>query len=115
MTKFKRLYFDIGAEDGSNKELHRRVQEMLFAMGYEWASGAKEPILSKPYLNGGVIADNNGWMIIWTHSWSIKPKIGELIDVSWMAPIPDRETVTLGDRTYYKDELEAALSKINPV
>jgi len=38
---------------------------------------------------------------------------GEAIDISWM--LAEKETISIGDKKYYKDELETALKNINPI
>ena len=38
----------------------------------------------------------------------------EEIDIGWMVNM-QRQTITIGDKTYYEDELAEALSKIKPV
>ena len=104
---FKTMKFWIG----DDPECSKRVQEMLFNLGYIWGVGDKTIMyIDAPALYSepdGLIKKGD------TRAYFNSDENQE-INIDWLRS-DKRKTVTLGDKKYYEDELSEALSKINPV
>ena len=105
MKQFKAMKFWIG----DNPELSKKVQEILFGAGYHWYSGSTEQKTEPRYIR----TEPNGTMYHGCTSAYYVEAYGEAIDISWM--LAEKETISIGDKKYYKDELETALKNINPI
>ena len=106
MKQFKAMKFWIG----DNPELSKKVQEILFGLGYRWrGAGTSANDTTMFYIR----TDSDGLLSHGDRKTLMDEFSGETIDVSWM--VEERETITIGDNEYYKDELETALKNINPI
>jgi len=97
----KAMKFNIG----SDPALSEKVQNILFGMGYTWQSGAthvKETNSRTLYASDNIIFIGN----------MSKAHIKE-INIDWLRS--DRETVKVGDITFYKDEFEEATKDLRTV
>lgn len=104
--KFKEMKFNVKGDP----ELSRRVQEMMFDLGLKWGHNGREvQHIVQPYLY------NRGDIIYWSNgSYEFSNLLtGNEINIDWMRS--QRETITIGDKSYYLDEIEVALANINPI
>lgn len=106
---YKAMKFNIG----NNPEVSKRVQEILFELGYKWEPDAqKAKYTGEPYLFTGTYKDN---AITWNDDEeTFKSSTAEEINIEWMKPQP-KETVELNGKKYLKSELETALQHLKPV
>ena len=118
--RFSNMKFNIG----DDPQLAKSVQETLFASGYKWLSGGMVIQYTDKVrhlftnISGDIFfreaSDGDTYFSNCTDNY-------EEINIDWMRtyiePVkePVQETITIGDRTYIKSELEAALANINPV
>jgi hypothetical protein len=96
-----------------------KVQNYLFSNGYRWGGRYESaPYELKKGFKGDIcIFPEVRQFFFWD---LVKPFYFtevELIEkVSYeLKEIPKREVVTIGEKSYYKDELEVALKNINPI
>jgi len=113
MSKKKTKVIRIKSPDHS-----RKVQKHLFSLGYKWdnhlTSGVEVVNTENPTL---VILEDRK-VICWSEKLDLYPyQELELIEtISYeFKEIPKKEVVTIGEKSYYKDELEVALKNINPL
>ena len=105
-------------------EHSEKVQKHLFSLGYVWGDWKGKIGMDvrevrhteKPILE--ILEDRK--VIFWTYLYDYSrdhPHELELIEtVSYeLKEVPKKEVVTIGEKSYYKDELEVALKNINPI
>jgi len=96
---------------GDNPEVSETIQKHLFKLGAMWRffGGATIRNTEKPYLylSNGFITHGN------LESFFVADENKE-VDIEWMKPTK-RETVEIGGKRYYADDLADALSKIKEI
>jgi hypothetical protein len=113
MSKKKTKVIRIKSPDHS-----RKVQKHLFSLGYKWNTwntlGVEVMYIEKPVL---VIFEDRK-VISWSEKSDLYPyqelELFETVSYEFKE-IPKKEVVTIGEKSYYKDELEIALKNINPI
>lgn len=106
-----------GKGDGEEAKI---VQEVLFGMGYRW-SGYSQEI---KYLSSGYYTTDENGYIYWgaqdetCSSYNLSEKeafeLVKKIEYS-LSRVKKRETVKIGEHTYYKDEFEKAVANLQTV
>jgi hypothetical protein len=104
----------------NSPEHSEKVQKHLFSLGITWAYGST--VVQHTRANF-LTFDSNYKRILFYYFPSYKfeeftkHQEVELIEkVSYeLKEIPKKEVVTIGEKSYYKDELETALKNINPI
>jgi hypothetical protein len=92
-------------------EHSEKVQKHLFSLGYRW-DGCDQLIKNtdKPFLVF------QGKYLYWFDTDTDFPELELIETVSYeLKEVPKKEVVTIGEKSYYKDELEVALKNINPI
>jgi hypothetical protein len=102
-------------------EHSEKVQKHLSSLGYTWYGWSTDLnaviFVGKRFLT----FDSEIKRIYYTNSESLFNNLPnrevELIEtVSYeLKEVPKKEVVTIGEKSYYKDELEVALKNINPI
>jgi len=99
-------------------EHSEKVQDYLFSLGYTWAEG----ITAVMYTDAKFIVFDITSKIIYFVPFYRIEKIAEYQEVELIETVSyelkeilKREVVTIGEKSYYKDELEVALKNINPI
>jgi hypothetical protein len=99
-------------------EHSKMVQEHLFSLGYRWADGVTSVMYTEVSF---LIFKSSAKRIFYFPSYNYEKLSDwqevELIEtVSYeLKEVPKKEVVTIGEKSYYKDELEVALKNINPI
>jgi len=100
-------------------EHSRKVQEHLFSLGYKWGGTNSTDVIS--IFPETIVFYSTSKKIYYFVAKKCETLLGyqevELIEtVSYeLKEIPKKEVVTIGEKSYYKDELEVALKNINPI
>ena len=109
--KYKAMKFNIG----DDPECSKRVQAMLFSLGYTWSYSSKTlSYTSKHYLYAGTDSS----LGYGSDLDFFGRQNDEEINIDWLRtpePITKRPTIKVGDKEYYEDELSEALSKIKAI
>jgi hypothetical protein len=96
-------------------EHSEKVQKHLFSLGYTWHGWSTVIFVDKRFLT----FDSEIKIIYYNESFfnDLPNQEVELIEtVSYeLKEVPKKEVVTIGEKSYYKDELEVALKNINPI
>jgi hypothetical protein len=99
-------------------EHSEKVQKHLFSLGYTWAEGVTDVMYTDAKF---IVFDITSKIIYFVPFYRIE-KIAEYQEVELIEKVsyefkevPKREVVTIGEKSYYKDELEVALKNINPI
>jgi hypothetical protein len=117
--KYRKMIANIKIWIGKNNEEYSRlVQEQLFSYGLTWNSGDRTflntdmPVLCVGFGTNQRISCNGlsreGFEIL-------TQKEMKLVSVYSLEEVKDREKITIGDKSYYLDELEVALKNIKPI
>ena len=106
------------------KDQYNKIQDALFSMGYTWASGDTCRLYESYYTGEGALAlkiEDKSFLrtthfgnTTWDNLPFIDVELKPVVKYS-LVPVKVRETVAIGKKTYYLDELEVALKNIKPI
>lgn len=98
---------------GDNPELSKMVQEALFKKGYEWVCGNKMVRCT----GFKCLFVSNYGLITWSDSRSDfkENDSPEATFSDIFHDIPERETITIGNQKFYKDDFENAVKDLEVV
>ena len=97
-------------------ELSAKVQRYLFSQGYTWRMGQKHVMYGNKV--GLITINDNNQTFGFTEGLvsDIYEEVELTEEVSYvLEPVKVRETIAIGDKNYYLDELEVALENIKPI
>lgn len=99
-------------------EHSEKVQKYLFSLGYRW--GGSRPstnIMNKGFRNISIYPNvKEFWCFNNVKLCQDYIEVELLETISYeFKEIPKKEVVTIGEKSYYIDELEIALKNINPI
>lgn len=97
-----------------NEALSEAIQKKLFELGYEWIFTRKNIMRGHVYeIMGGIDCLANGNMTNDRAGYKNLPEI--TIDELFQMESAQSETLKIGDRTYSKTDVEAALKNIKSI